>query len=231
MKDKDESNVVFPILKSKLKTTNFVYGELSYQGMEFLLYHYASEVLFSHPYVSSSKQGDRKCFVDLGSGSGVSLAAAALSGLFKTVIGIELMRTKVNICREMMKQLRLKGCWELYFDEDTRIDSNEKMTFHSAVNTTLCKVDIIEADFLSVPWWEVADVVYAACTCFSDDVLDQIIQRCLELKDGSLVVLLDRPIHASVMAKNFKLLGSFQTRASWGETSVLIYIKQHSSTI
>lgn len=204
-------------MKSKLKTVNFVYGELSFIGMCQVLRDYVRELCQGHKY--GEKQAEGLCFVDLGSGAGVSIAAAVLSGFFSTIIGVELMRTKVNICRAMISQLKELGSKELRFIIGGSILPPQ------SVECTLCTtVDIIEGDFLLVPWWTVADVVYAACTCFSEDLMQSIVENVLKLKCGSLIVLLDRPILVN-LPQQFELLGSFEAAASWGETAVFVYQK------
>lgn len=216
------SKELFPILKSKLKSVNFVYGELSYQGMCRVLAEY---VRCSHDKNQLKKAPSGLCFVDLGSGAGVSIAAAVLSGLFSTVVGIELMRTKVNICRSMIDYLRVMMRDRIFIDCKSSGESVVAPTSDAEKKPKLsCKVDIIEEDFLIVPWWTVADVVYAACTCFSEDLLGNIIDKCFLLKRGAIVILLDRPVLAD-RSSEFELLGSFEATASWGDTFVFVYTK------
>jgi hypothetical protein len=107
--------------------------------------------------------------------------------------------------------------------------STTSSTSSSSSSTTIsacpvCRVDILERDFLCVPWWGPADVVFSACTVFSDDVLHSIVSKCLLLRTGSLVVLLDRPA-LSELNTDFVLIGSFQGLTSWGESSVYVYSK------
>lgn len=223
---------MFPILKSKLKSVNFVYGELSFYGMCRVLGDYAHTLaasLLQDDFGDGNNTNKSLCFVDLGSGAGASVAAAALSGLFTTVIGIEMMRTKVNICRFMIKHLQALGAKHILFDfgasdEPTIIRTDSDVA--DSINNEIppCKVDIVEGDFLLYPWWKIANVVYTACTCFSDDLMERILEKCLELKIGSLIVLLDRPVLAD-RADQFALVGSFATTASWGETYAFVYSK------
>ena len=221
----DVSEDLLPILKSKLKSVNFVYGELSYQGMCRVLAEY---VRYAHDRCPPKEASDGLCFVDLGSGAGVSIAAAILSGLFSTVIGIELMRTKVNICRSMIELLRMMVSDRIRIDCKSTGGASAASTIitreRSSSPKISCKVDIIEEDFLLVPWWTVADVVYAACTCFSEDLLGSIIEKCFLLKRGAMVILLDRPVLMDRPCE-FALLGSFEATASWGDTFVFVYTK------
>lgn len=228
--------------------------------------HSSNDVILEEESASVPAQSNLK-FVDLGCGSGSCLAAALLLSsihsqrpllfssfdregqskaqtvpLFSTVLGLDLMRSKVSECETLMEVL-------LGWDAALRQDS---------------AVQVVENDFLqafrpSEPEaisWHDADVVYACATCFADDVLEPLVALFQHLKIGAHVILMDRPVLSGTkqsspnksspnkkplntenlrsawgcsdgddLSELFSLVGSCQVNCSWGTGCAYVYLK------
>jgi SAM-dependent methyltransferase len=193
---RSKSSSPYPILRSGLKAINFTYGELNYLDFCKIL------------HMLNIKAGS--CFVDLGCGSGVLLAAACLSGIpLGKVCGIELSGSKIAECKLLMNHVK----------EHSNID-----------------VEVIEGNFLITPWKDF-DVVYTCSTCFAPDQMDKLIYLCKYLKAGANVIFVDKePFESSKndhsddrdsdgIAEMFKLIASSQCFTSWGTADVFVYEK------
>lgn len=149
---------------------------------------------------------DQEVFVDLGCGIGECIAAAVLlhyklpqyHSLFKEVIGIDLQRSKLLECRFMVECLQ------------------EKVT-------SLPPIRILEEDFLTVDWSH-ATIVYVCATCFTPSLLVSIIEKCMSLRTGSRLILLDKEI-TSEFHNSFQLINTITCKTSWGEGIASIYCK------
>jgi SAM-dependent methyltransferase len=227
-----DSASLFPVMKAPLKAVNFVYGETSALGMLHVLNTYVPRLLLDVDVAPHTKGLERDlCFVDLGCGNGTCIAAALLSGLFKRIVGVEIMRAKANECRAMSGKL-LRSFDRIY----------------SPADTPAPRVEVVEGNFQSYNWWEVADVVYMVTTCFTEDVVEELADRCRQgLRPGALAIFVDKaplsrdcvPNHAPVMTVSsvsalvmaacdhptFRLAGNMQARTSWGDACIFVYQK------
>ena len=190
-----DNKIVLPVMSTKLKAVNFVYGELSFSGMSEVIERFVRR----SPLFAESV--DNIVFIDLGCGDGVSIAAAALSGIFRCVLGIEMMKAKANTCFEMSKELLKRMISDIKAPE----------------------IEIIQGNFLNYDWWNCSNVVYAASTCFSEELMASITEKCTLLQKGSIVIFLDKP--ALLSYDSFTLEGSFQAASTWGQTNVFVFRK------
>jgi len=214
-KDEHEKKQVLPIIKitreSGLKAVNFVCGEVGFADIQRVL-HMILETRHELPLPAFS--GDECVFVDLGSGEGGSLAAAALLSprnthyfrpsqssvssahfrVFTRVWGIELNHSKV------LQSKALASCLGL----------------------TACQCQVSEMNFLDADWSAVASVVYACATCFSPDLLVPTIEKLKALRPGARVVLMDKILEEPLF---FQLVASCQCNTSWGYSSAFVYVR------
>ena len=200
-RSKVENNAAtFPILRSGLKACNFTYGEIDFIDFCRVL--------------SLAKIYHGESFVDLGSGTGVLLAAALLGGFgFQRITGIELSTTKVFESRLLLTEL-IPYC------------SSEEL-------------EVVEGNFLEVCWASY-DVVYTCSTCYAQDQMAQIENLAYKLKVGARIIFVDKQPFEQHKYKHmadqcdqnddipvscFKQIGSCQCKTSWGTADIYIYEK------
>jgi SAM-dependent methyltransferase len=171
-------------------------------------------------------------FFDLGCGYGHALAAAAMFDLdknnycnFSKIVGIEMMSSKILECQILMKRLN-----EIVKEQE---------------NITLPEIELFEINFLTYDW-SMGDIIYVCATCFTADVILQILIKVNELKSGSRFIILDKDLQqfmtdaqpeiltlpakqkCTLMEVNNKLLliDQYQCKTTWGYGTTFIYCKQ-----
>jgi hypothetical protein len=109
-------------------------------------------------------------FLDMGSGSGKAVLAAAFSGKFSTCIGVEIM--------EPLHKLAVQA-----LDQAHQIDTE------SASKARFELGDIFEREEL----WRSADVLLVTCTLFTDDMMTRL-DNCISrlVRSGSIVITTTR---------------------------------------
>jgi SAM-dependent methyltransferase len=206
---KQSNKTILPIFQTNLKAVNFVYGEIYFVSMVHLIN------LCTKIYVKNSINNNiPRTYVDLGCGSGASLAAIFLCYQFNNIIGIDLMHSKIVTAQALMTNLTNRFVNKSQYSD----------------------INIIEMDFLSCSdQWLDADIVYMCSTCFGPDLLIPLGRMLTLLKSGTVIVLLDKLIDAMssptstseeqcVSVKDlFVLEGSCQCVTTWGEASAFIY--------
>jgi SAM-dependent methyltransferase len=201
-----------PVPKSGLKPVNFVSGEVDFVDFQEIL--------------STATINDQDVFVDLGSGYGHCIAAAALYRdvrlniknipiQFFNVLGIELMQSKVFESRELIKNII-----EIFSEN-------------------LPKIEIIQENFLNVDWSN-ADVVYACATCFTADLMYEILKKIMLLKNGSRIIFIDKNLELlsfeelienkdssnnilMFIKKKLEFVCNLKCKTSWGVGEAFIY--------
>ncbi|MBI2444574.1 MAG: hypothetical protein HYV42_05045 [Candidatus Magasanikbacteria bacterium] len=141
-------------------------------------------------------------FYDLGSGTGKAVILAALLGNFRRLVGIELIpelyQTAAAV-REKFNQRLRPALPQSYPEPDINFRSG----------------DIFTED------WSEADVIFVQATCFSENLLTQLTERCQQLKPGSRIIsvtaTLDAPFLTCFHTDKFAL--------GWGLATVWYYVR------
>lgn len=179
-----------------LNKGSLVYGEVSF--------HSLGEVLWG-PWCRDLKPG---CvFVDLGSGTGRGLLAAASLFPFGKLVGIEILEGLHTAALEVSEHYDrvVRPCF------DTLTDARASM-----------QMELVCGSFLDYDWPNEADVVFANSTCFDDALMDEIALQGQALRDGVIVITLTK----ALTSPYFDLLYSEQHQMSWGMATVNIMRKQ-----
>ena len=212
---------VFPVLSSGRKAVNFVSGDVSFHDMFILLRDYLRLDNLS------GGEARARVFVDLGCGSGIALCAALASRRFSLVVGMDLKRTKVVECQELVRRfsdlLRQGASYSdvaaskvLFGDFLLPIEVSKGSYCQSEANSV--------GNDGSFEWSKDANVVYACCTCFADDVMAPLVKQCQGLRSGSFVILMDKTA-LDGNSDTFTLFGSCQCNTTWGDAKAYIYRK------
>ena len=138
-------------------------------------------------------------FVDLGSGTGKACIMAALSDNFSAVIGIEVLDKLHKKAKE--NKTRFKK----------RVDPTP------STEITFSRDDIIAAE----EWTQIAKCVFTLCTCFCDELMDDLIKKLETCDKGTYVVSVTHPI----ISDKYKLLEHGKYKMSFGEATVFFHRK------
>lgn len=145
--------------------------------------------------------------VDLGSGAGKPVFAAAALYPFKRVVGVEILESLHRAALEVLER------WDA--------EARPRLAAHHGGDT---EVVLLQGDFLDVrgvrDWPAEADVVVANSTCYDDRLMHRIGEAAARMKQGALVVTLTRHLPSPF----FHVLFCEAMHMSWGEATV--YIQQ-----
>eukprot|EP00753_Platysulcus_tardus_P015823 PLAT5299.3.p1 GENE.PLAT5299.3~~PLAT5299.3.p1 ORF type:complete len:288 (+),score=119.82 PLAT5299.3:45-908(+) len=139
-------------------------------------------------------------FVDLGSGTGRAVFAAALVEDFAHCIGIELLEGLYNASQDVL------SLWEAETKPLLGLAGRRQhISFH-------------RASFLDYDW-SVGDIVFANSTCFDESLMKQIADKAVAMRADSLFISFTKPLDSPA----FDLLESKRYRMSWGMATVFIH--------
>eukprot|EP01138_Halocafeteria_seosinensis_P007690 gb/GECG01007858.1/.p1 GENE.gb/GECG01007858.1/~~gb/GECG01007858.1/.p1 ORF type:complete len:434 (+),score=63.13 gb/GECG01007858.1/:1-1302(+) len=177
------------------KDTNLVYGEVEFNAF--------ADILSQLTVPPNSK------FIDLGSGSGKAVYAAAMLQDFAHVAGIECLESLHNIAVQLLPRFtKLQEDNGLVLEEDT-----PEIVFH-------------HGSFLDDRFdWSDYNVVFANSTCYDDKLMNSIAEKCSTLSDGAYIITFTRNLDAPYI----KILSRQSYYQSWGAATCYIHQKVNSS--
>ena len=128
-----------------------------------------------------NRKPHRGVFLEIGCGTGKLVFAAAMHYSFQSSIGIELLPSLVDICREAEDffHRRAKG----------RIHDHKKSA----------QISFLERDFFATPWPQ-ATVVLINATLFDDDERAHLSMLCSGLPPETLFIVTSRPLPSSKLS-------------------------------
>jgi len=179
--------------KSKgLVAPHLAYSEITYQSL--------GTVLAKIRQYHGGLQDGGGVFYDLGSGTGKAVCAAAILHTFDKCVGIEVLQTLHEVAIELLD------------------------TFDRTVKPTLGdsppEVQFVLGDILEMEWPD-ATVVFANCTCYSQTLMANIIQRCSPLREGTFFISVSKRLKSDA----WKVLDSQLLEMNWGTATVFIHQK------
>ncbi|PIQ44077.1 MAG: hypothetical protein COV52_04960 [Gammaproteobacteria bacterium CG11_big_fil_rev_8_21_14_0_20_46_22] len=159
-----------------------------------ICFHAYLRVLEQLPIDNSSR------FLELGSSIGKNTLITATMSPAHSVTGIELIpsmhKTSLEILSKAQKDKHLKAM----------------------INET--QVNLINADFLTVDW-STYDVIFINATAFIEDFWQTMFQKLLQLKPGTQIALISRPLDDP----RFTLSHHELLLMTWGYANVFFYTK------
>jgi SAM-dependent methyltransferase len=144
--------------------------------------------------IAKAKEGD--IFYDLGSGSGKAVVTAALSCSFSKIYGVEILEGLYKLSKEICGEMK------------TLLTHNLKT-----------EIEMINSNFFDVDFFD-ADIVYISSTCFSDDTMEQLEKKFLNLKPGARVIMLTKGLQSK---DDFEQEYQELRKMGWGTCTVRIY--------
>jgi SAM-dependent methyltransferase len=154
-----------------------------------------ADLLDELPYNS-----EQRVFYDLGSGVGKPVIAAALLGDFQKLVGIEMLEDL------HLESMRVKNL----FNSDVR----KLFPSKAAVQIDFICGNLLTTDFSD------GDLVFVQSTCFNEELMEKLEQKCNELKPGSLVITGTKSL------PTWQVTGMKKYKMSWGEACLFFHVKQ-----
>jgi len=194
------SAILAPIYNELPKTVaagqhNLTYGEIEWSTLKLML-DYVQKMATPKPTPVSSGR-----FYDLGSGRGRAVLFMALTGLFESSIGIEVLPERVSLAKQALLKLR------------------------AAIPNAGSQVKLYEASFLNPVFkYKDAKLIFLSNMCFDKETQDAIFARLSsEMPKGSLVFCSRLP---DSMLTAFETIKVEQVPMTWTPTSE-IHILRH----
>lgn len=142
-------------------------------------------------------------FYDLGSGTGRAVFAAALTGRFRRVIGVELLADLHDAAGRALAR----------FDSDVRPQLPVEMR--------TVTIEFVRADLGTFNYSD-ADVIFTHCTCFTPALMAQLAAGIERVRVGARVITASKLLSSS----SLKMIGTQSGKMDWGVTPLIIYVKE-----
>ncbi|KAG7389262.1 hypothetical protein PHYPSEUDO_010820 [Phytophthora pseudosyringae] len=173
---------------------SFVYGEIAFVPFKVVL-----DVLKRWHHVLNKPGGT---FLDIGSGSGKAVFAAALLHDFDACYGIEVLEGLHAISQQVLQR------WE----------KTIKPTFALSMQKKRTRISFSQGDALAVDWPANVDVVFLNSTCFGERLLYSLARKLAQCcKPGAIVIT---ATHKLPDTQNFAELRQLTvTQETWGDAT------------
>lgn len=164
---------------------------------------------------AGANHGDH--FFDLGCGAGKALIAAAISGInFSRCVGIELLPGLCSCTRAAITKLK-----EVLSTSVTTAPPPKDEEIRRKINYS--PMDVREGDILSVDWSS-GDIVYASSICFSETLMQAVLEKSKLLKMGAKFITLKLPVGYESW---FEVESQSWYKMTWGR--ILVYILKRTN--
>lgn len=181
-------------------SSTLAYGEIIYESFgKFML------SLFEYNEIKMNKMHS---FVDIGSGSGKAVHCARLLDIFDRCTGIEILP---DLC--MLSITAAKLYYKLMGIKMEDLDEDE------------LTVRFMHGDATRMDIWRAADIVFAHCSCFDQDMMRRLAATASRMREGSVVITLS---HKLPHDGYFNLVASKSLQVTWGVASAFIYRRNNS---
>ncbi len=174
---------------NRLSGSQYTYGEI-----EFAYFLPAILIAAGKSTIPSQK----RIFWDLGCGTGRALVAAAMSGRFDTVCGVELLAGLAQTSQEAVDTFQKEG-------KDCGADG--------------VKFTVLHDDMGNVNWSD-GDVIYLSSTCFPEELMRAICKKTKALKSGTRIISLKA---LPTLNEDLRPMGDYRVKMSWGTSELFIY--------
>lgn len=189
------SAILAPIYTELPKTAaagqhNLTYGEIEWQTLKLML-----------EYAQKQECPGLHTFYDLGCGRGRAVLYMALSGIFHSCVGIEVLPERISLSQKALAKLR------------------------TVIPTAGAKVRLYEASFLNPAFkYKDARMIFLSNLCFDKDTQDALFSKLnAEMQKGSLVFCSKMP---DVNPAAFEVVGVQKVPMTWTLNSE-IHILRH----
>ncbi|GMF38389.1 unnamed protein product [Phytophthora fragariaefolia] len=180
---------------------SLVYGEIAFVPFKVVL-----DVLKRWHHVLIKPGGS---FLDIGSGSGKAVFAAALLHDFDACYGIEVLEGLHAISQEVLQR------WDKIIKPNFTLSMQKKRT----------RISFTQGDALVVDWPANVDLVFLNSTCFGERLMYALARKLAQhCKSGAIVIT---ATHKLPDAQNFVELRELTvTQEAWGDATWYLYRKK-----
>ncbi len=189
--------------------SSLVYGELGYDAFT----HVLRKIFDDKLVLLKPGQGT---FLDLGSGTGKLVFAAAIFHAFRICKGVELLGNLHRLALSLLHKwnrdakYRLKACREL------SMSSGDVSSLHE---TDIC---FIQSDFRSQDYAN-ADIIYVATTCFNNSMMHDIASIVENTRVGTVLITTAGKI---IPSKRWRVAMVFKDIVTdWGLSKLIVHEK------
>ncbi|KAF4029595.1 Histone methylation protein DOT1 [Phytophthora infestans] len=180
---------------------SLVYGEIAFEPFKVVL-----DVLKRWHHVLNKPGGS---FLDIGSGSGKAVFAAALLHDFDACYGIEVLEGLHCISQEVLQR------WEKIIKPNFALSMQKKRT----------RISFTQGDALAADWPANVDLVFLNSTCFGERLMYAFARKlALSCKPGAIVIT---ATHKLPDTQNFSVLRQLTvTQEAWGDATWYLHRKK-----
>lgn len=202
-------SVARDVSRQERKDNDYVSLSLVYGEVVFAPFKRVIDQLIRQNLVLTKPGG---VFLDIGSGSGKAVFAAALSHDFDACYGIEILEGLHGISQEVVVN------WDKKLKKQVSISMQKKRTRISFLHG-----DALELDWPSTP---PADLIFMNSTCFDQRLLRELTKKLnVYCKPGAIVIT---GTHALPDTQSFDNLGIMAVeQEAWGEATWFIHRKKY----
>lgn len=176
---------------------SLTYGEVEYESLS---------VIFDRIREFGGLEGEDLEFVDLGSGCGRPLIAAAL--LYPSLarlVGVEILRGLYEMSLEVKRE----------WDERAQSYGDERASSITFIHGSILELDTYD--------WTKADIILANSTCFTIPFFGQIEKLAENCRAGTIFISLTHCLgYGDGATTSWELLDSMRLKMSWGHAEVSI---------
>ena len=180
-----------------LNVPSLTYGEILFRPFAEVMYK-----LYDYGFPKPDPEARTHKFVDLGSGSGRPVFAAALCHPFDNCVGYEILEGLSEVANN------LKNHWE----------NEVKATAPEYAQST--EFEFVHGDLLEMSWSD-ADVVFMNSTCFDDELLAKIQPMIDQMQKGTFVITTTKPLKSYL----WQVIEKNRFEEAWGAATVFIHTK------
>jgi SAM-dependent methyltransferase len=191
-----------------------VYGEISIDSFENLLREHLPPTL---PNDDSDSLGGKLTFYDLGSGTGKNVFLAALTGLFKLSVGIEIM-PELSCIGEVLN--------ESFKENIVGSTCSSSSSSSSSTSNNNTKTEFRCGSFLKDVDWVNADVVFCNCVMFDKVTMSSVASLSVNMKKNAIFITVGQDLlshfkqqdgsdNVCIAADIFEIVETYAIAASW----------------
>jgi len=204
-KSKEESFKERSRVGTSMSERSLIYGEI-----EFDPFFEALRKIEKEYGGLQSRDGKKLRFVDLGSGTGKAVFAAALSHPFEICSGVEIVKSLHDIAEKMSKD----------FEKNVR-NSSRVPSFVKDTKIELICGDATKFDLSNI------DLVFMCSTVFDYNLMSKLAKAAGVMRVGTFMITLSKDLPCA----NWKVLERSTRFASWGGATVIIQRKMRDGHV